>query len=380
MAHPLAAMAPMAAGWQPVALAPSPLELAKVGEEVKSHFVAEDGRRVTMMAAPPPAVPLNQPMPDGSHPGPLNPGSRLVCNSPPIWVVDDFLSAEECARIVQENDHRVHRSRLANKNSQNETRTSSSVTLHAHDALASKVKQKVSDSIGIRVSQCEQPEMVRYQPGQQYKDHFDWLHGDGVAEVLAESGQRAWTFLIYLVDVPEGGETRFATAEPEPLLVKPKVGRAVIWRNMLPDGRVDPRTLHAGLPPKVGTKYVLNTWTRVGDVRQNLVREGDTAGPATNQVPQLPVPPPTPTMVVAPTSMVSMSAQPLRMGPMPCPPAPLVFQAPPPPQQAVLSAPQLHMVPLQQQQHQAPLVLSTPLSNNLGGMSAHPILSVPVTA
>jgi len=234
-------------------------------------FFAADGRRVTMISSPAQQTQLNQAFPDGSYAQPRDPRARQISSAPPIWVIDDFLSAEECARIVRENDHRVARSRLADKVAQNESRTSASTTLQVNDPLSHKVKKMVSDCIGIRTTQCEQPEMVRYHPGQQYKEHFDWLHGETAVDVLASSGQRAWTFLIYLVDVPEGGETRFASADPEPLHVKPKVGRVVIWRNMLPDGRVDPRTLHAGLPPTVGTKYVLNTWTHVGDVKQNLV-------------------------------------------------------------------------------------------------------------
>mmetsp|Transcript_20936 Transcript_20936/g.38214 ORF Transcript_20936/g.38214 Transcript_20936/m.38214 type:complete len:374 (+) Transcript_20936:81-1202(+) len=270
-------------------------------------FFASDGRRVTMISSPAQQTPSNQAFPDGSYAQPRDPRARQISSSPPIWIIDDFLSAEECARIVRENDHRVARSRLADKVAQNESRTSASTTLQLSDPLSQKVKKMVSDCIGIRTTQCEQPEMVRYQPGQQYKEHFDWLHGETAVDVLASSGQRAWTFLIYLVDVPEGGETRFASADPEPLHVKPKVGRVVIWRNMLPDGRVDPRTLHAGLPPKVGTKYVLNTWTHVGDVKQNLI-DAEPLAQQQAAAARAPAPAPTP-------SGVNMSAPLIRAGP-----------------------------------------------------------------
>ena len=40
-------------------------------------------------------------------------------------------------------------------------------------------------------------------------------------------------------------------------------GSAVFWKNLLPDGRGDARTLHAGLPISSGMKLGLNIWTIV---------------------------------------------------------------------------------------------------------------------
>jgi 2OG-Fe(II) oxygenase superfamily len=44
------------------------------------------------------------------------------------------------------------------------------------------------------------------------------------------------------------------------LKVRPKPGRAVLWSNVLKDGNPDPRTIHAGLPVRRGTKYGINVW------------------------------------------------------------------------------------------------------------------------
>jgi 2OG-Fe(II) oxygenase superfamily len=44
------------------------------------------------------------------------------------------------------------------------------------------------------------------------------------------------------------------------LKVQPKPGRAVLWSNVLKDGNPDPRTIHAGLPVRRGTKYGINVW------------------------------------------------------------------------------------------------------------------------
>lgn len=50
--------------------------------------------------------------------------------------------------------------------------------------------------------------------------------------------------------------------ETEHVTFKPVVGSVVFWKNLLPDGQGDERTLHAGLPLTSGKKVGLNIWTR----------------------------------------------------------------------------------------------------------------------
>jgi hypothetical protein len=119
-------------------------------------------------------------------------------------------------------------------------------------------KADVARILNVDESFMEPLAMIRYQPGQEYKPHYDWFNDEEIGS------QREWTVLIYLNDVEpgDGGETAFVSTGTTPLLVQPKAGRAVIWRNLLPSGFVDTNTMHAGLPPKRGSKYAINVWTR----------------------------------------------------------------------------------------------------------------------
>ena len=48
------------------------------------------------------------------------------------------------------------------------------------------------------------------------------------------------------------------------VVVTPEVGTAVMFDNVLADGRPDEDTLHAGLPVLEGEKWVATKWLREG--------------------------------------------------------------------------------------------------------------------
>ena len=105
-------------------------------------------------------------------------------------------------------------------------------------------------------------QFLRYEPGQYYKTHHDYLGG---SETLL-AGPRALTLLAYLADVDEGGETIFPELN---LTVHPKAGRALLWANTLDDQprARDPRTRHAALPVRRGVKLATNLWYYQRDLR-----------------------------------------------------------------------------------------------------------------
>ena len=84
------------------------------------------------------------------------------------------------------------------------------------------------------------------------------------------------TILLYLNDEGlKGGETsfpRWLNGETRNILhVKPKVGKAVLFYNQLPDGNYDERSQHAAKPVIEGEKWLVRT-THVINLFENLAQ------------------------------------------------------------------------------------------------------------
>ena len=98
-------------------------------------------------------------------------------------------------------------------------------------------------------------QLLRYDEGQYYKSHSDFLGGSE----RFRAGPRALTLLVYLDEPLEGGETAF----PElGLTVRPKRGRALLWPSALDADPLvkDARTRHQALPVRRGVKHAVNLW------------------------------------------------------------------------------------------------------------------------
>jgi hypothetical protein len=120
-----------------------------------------------------------------------------------------------------------------------------------HDTKITALEQRIASILGCWVHQIEALQLVRYVPGQFFGIHHDLgnlLEDDSVQLPPKKLGckRRLVTIFCYLNTLRdgEGGCTYFPKCGH--LRVKPKRGRAVLWCNITPDGRADPRTIHAG--------------------------------------------------------------------------------------------------------------------------------------
>jgi len=178
-----------------------------------------------------------------------------------VFAVADFLSGEECDRLVAMIDAVARPSEIYGADDLPDYRTSYSGDVDPHDSFVRMIERRLGDLIGIDLSWGETFQGQRYAPGQQFQAHCDWFdpaHEHWASEV-ASGGQRCWTAMVYLNNVEEGGETEFPTLG---FAIPPQRGALVLWNNALPDGLPNPDTIHAARPVVRGVKYVITKWFR----------------------------------------------------------------------------------------------------------------------
>lgn len=185
---------------------------------------------------------------------------RLPVDGIEIWAVSEFLSAGECERLIAIVDAVARPSPTYNNNADG-GRTSYTGDVDPADPFIATLERRINDLLGIDPAFGETLQGQRYLPGQEFKHHCDWFAQDSDywAAENANGGQRSWTAMGYLSAVEQGGSTDFPRVE---LSVAPQPGVMLVWNNMAPDGRPNPRTLHAGTPVVRGVKYVLTKWYR----------------------------------------------------------------------------------------------------------------------
>jgi prolyl 4-hydroxylase len=129
------------------------------------------------------------------------------------------------------------------------------------DLVVTVLRARMAAAAGLGAATFEPVNVLNYQVGQQYEPHYDFLNPDqpALARTLALQGQRVATVLTYLNGDYEGGETRFPELDWS---FKANAGDALLFFNVDKAGRPVAKSLHAGLPPARGEKWLLSQWIR----------------------------------------------------------------------------------------------------------------------
>lgn len=186
---------------------------------------------------------------------------RVPTDRVELFAIGDFLTGEECARLIAMIDAVARPSSLHELDYASGFRTSYSGDLDPADPLIAEVSARIDALLGVPAEIGEPVQGQRYLPGQQFKPHNDWFYTtEGYwPEEQRRGGQRSWTAMAYLNAVARGGATAFTALG---IQVEPKAGVLLLWNNALPDGRPNEATLHAGMPVEEGAKYVITKWYR----------------------------------------------------------------------------------------------------------------------
>ena len=208
---------------------------------------------------------------------------QILSWRPRLVVYPAFVDSDRCDHIVELAKKYLYPSGLAfapgeKVDVNQQTRTSKGTFLSAEmdpDGAIAWVEERIAAVTLLPRENGEPFNVLKYENGQHYDSHMDSFDPKTFGP---QPSQRIVTVVVYLTDVEEGGETVFKReglgGESRPiddwrncddgvgLKYKPRKGDAVLFWDVLPDGKLDPQSLHGGCPVKNGTKYAMAKWIR----------------------------------------------------------------------------------------------------------------------
>ena len=226
----------------------------------------------TAKAAPANHEPQPVPVPDASladSPSKLRVLDRdvtvlMAMKSPRVIVLGGFMSDAECDEIVGLAGPRMARSEtvdnLTGGSEVNVARTSRGMFFERGETgVIDRVERRIAAMLGWPVENGEGLQVLHYQPGAEYKPHYDYFDPvhPGSASILKRGGQRVGTVLMYLNTPTKGGGTTFPDVGLE---VAPIKGNAVFFS--YDRAHVNTKSLHGGAPVIEGEKWVATKWLR----------------------------------------------------------------------------------------------------------------------
>jgi prolyl 4-hydroxylase len=194
-------------------------------------------------------------------------GPRALLPSPRIFAVPQFLPSGLCDWMISRARPGLRRAQTFNPRTggaqvhQGRNHSCIGFGVARSDLIFAITRARMALLTGHAMHGFEDTSVLHYAPGEQFAPHYDFIDDSTPAGAgdVALTGQRAVTFLAYLNDGYDGGETAF------PMLggrYKGNKGDALFYLNVTPDGAPDRRTLHAGTPLKRGEKWLMSQWIR----------------------------------------------------------------------------------------------------------------------
>ncbi len=183
---------------------------------------------------------------------------------PNVVVFGNLLGADECEALIAAARARLARSLTVETKTGGEAlnvdRTSDGMFFErGENEVVTALEARIARLLHWPVEFGEGLQILRYQPGAQYRPHYDYFdpREPGTPTILRRGGQRLATLVMYLHEPEQGGGTTFPDIGLE---VAPVRGNAVFFSYDRPDPAT--RTLHGGAPVLAGEKWVATKWLR----------------------------------------------------------------------------------------------------------------------
>jgi prolyl 4-hydroxylase len=201
-----------------------------------------------------------------------DPSSACVHEDPRIMRFPELLPDSVCEWLIEQSRGRLVRARVYDPIIRRETidamRSNTQATFGVAEvgALHFLVQARLAKGCRVPLTHFEAPAVLHYDVGEQITPHFDFIDPrvPDYEKQVATQGQRIYTFLVYLNDGYENGETGF----PE-LGIEHRGSRreGLCFTNIDARGNPDLRMLHTGKPPTSGEKWIFSQFIRVRPVR-----------------------------------------------------------------------------------------------------------------
>jgi len=192
---------------------------------------------------------------------------QTATERPYVGVFQKFAGAAECRWLIDTARERLGPSTVYDhvtgglRPDPRRTSRAAMFTFDRVDLVVEAIRARIAASLSLPLPHFEASQVLHYGPGQEFKPHHDYFDpaSEGFQEEISMRGQRVATFIIYLNDEFTGGETRFPSLG---FNYRGSIGDAIAFLSVGRDGQVDPLTLHAGLPPASGEKWIFSQWVR----------------------------------------------------------------------------------------------------------------------
>jgi len=191
---------------------------------------------------------------------------QTLSESPRVRVIRGFATPAECGWLIDHARPRLKSAMIYDREGNevvdpSRTNRSTEFQIPDMDLVIEIIRSRISRALRIPLAAFELTQFLHYQPGQEFRLHHDYLDPSNPEhrKHLDTHGQRIATFLIYLNEQFEGGETDFPKAG---VRFRGKTGDAIFWANVGPDGGPDLASVHTGRPPLSGEKWILSQWVR----------------------------------------------------------------------------------------------------------------------
>lgn len=192
---------------------------------------------------------------------------QAVHGDPEIGRVPNLLSKELCQWFVTKARDKLAPAMVYDsvqqKTIRHNTRTNRYAIFGIEDTNVAftLLQNRIAATMGAPFHNLEPVNLLHYRGTEEIRNHYDFIdpNSPGYAEQIRRNGDRVATFLVYLNDNYEAGETDFPSIS---VRHKGTRGEGLYFINVTREGAPNLNTLHAGRPPENGEKWVITQFIR----------------------------------------------------------------------------------------------------------------------